>query len=295
MLDEEGLAIALARVKSWVAAEVLFASDLNAEFNNPLNNALALINPLTGNLDVDGFDLQDIGEIEIRDEAADPTADGRWRRSGDELTWRTQDARTATVTRNLAIWADTTGAPAASIGIGFLFQAESGDENPADFGAVDFVASDVGAGTEDTYMSIPLRVAGRALDEKYRFSSTAGDGFAALFAHAVTADRTYTLPDITGGVLINQSATTEYVQRTTGGRTPTMGADETLGTATSTAFTFAVAFSATPVLIVSGLNTSATRAVMYSAVSSTAFTPQFEGAATAAIDCTVHYIALGAV
>lgn len=182
-------------MKTWIAAEVLFASDLNAEFNSILNNPISLISPVVANIDGDGFDLVDLGELEFRDEAADPTADGRMRRSGDELTWRTQDARTNTVTRNWTIWADTTGAPAANIGIGMLFQAESADENPADFGALDFVASDIGAGTEDTYASVLLRVAGRALDEKYRFSSTAGDGFAALFTHAVTADRTYTLPD----------------------------------------------------------------------------------------------------
>ncbi len=156
-----------------------------------------MINPLTGNLDVDGFDLLDTGEFEFRDEAADPTADGRMRRSGDVVMLRMQDARTNTTVRPWAIWADTTGAPAASIGIGMVFRAESGDENPSDFGAVDFFASDVGAGTEDTSMSIPLRVAGRALDEKYRFSSTAGDGFAVLFTHAVTADQTVTIPDLT--------------------------------------------------------------------------------------------------
>lgn len=43
--------MALARLKTWVAAEVLSAADLNGEYNNILNNALALISPLTGNLD----------------------------------------------------------------------------------------------------------------------------------------------------------------------------------------------------------------------------------------------------
>jgi hypothetical protein len=43
--------MALSRVKTWIAGEVLTASDLNNEFNNVLNNALALISPLTGNLD----------------------------------------------------------------------------------------------------------------------------------------------------------------------------------------------------------------------------------------------------
>ena len=182
---------------------MLFASDLNALNTNILNNPTSLISPWTANLDGDGFDLVDLGELEFRDETADPTADGRLRRSGDELTLRMQDGRTATVARPWALWADTTGAPAASIGIGMIFQAESADENPSDFGALDFVATDIGAGTEDTFLSVLLRVAGRALDEKYRFSSTAGDGFAALFTHAVTADRTYTLPDATGTLHIS--------------------------------------------------------------------------------------------
>src|SRR3990167_1176961 len=46
--------MALSRVKVWIAGEVLLASDQNGEFNNILNNALALISPLTGTLDVDG-------------------------------------------------------------------------------------------------------------------------------------------------------------------------------------------------------------------------------------------------
>ena len=190
---------------------MLFASDLNAEFNSLLNNPISLISPIVANVDVDGFDLLDAGEFEFRDEAADPTADGRMRRSGDVVILRMQDARTNTTVRPWAVWADTTGTPAASIGIGMVFRAESGDENPADFGAVDFVASDVDAGTEDTYLSIPLRVAGRALDEKYRFSSTAGDGFAALFTHAVTADRTITIPDLTFTVGAQPTRSTQDV------------------------------------------------------------------------------------
>jgi hypothetical protein len=43
--------MAISRVHTWIANEVLTASDLNAEFNNVLNNAVALISPLTANLD----------------------------------------------------------------------------------------------------------------------------------------------------------------------------------------------------------------------------------------------------
>ena len=46
--------MALSRIKIW-GNEVLTAGDLNAEFNNILNNAASLISPLSGSLDWDGF------------------------------------------------------------------------------------------------------------------------------------------------------------------------------------------------------------------------------------------------
>ena len=52
--------MAQSRVKTWSSAEVLTASDLNAEFNNILNNALSLISPLTGTLDISNERLDDI-------------------------------------------------------------------------------------------------------------------------------------------------------------------------------------------------------------------------------------------
>ena len=45
--------MALSRVKTWVS-EILTAADLNAEFDNILNNALTLVSPLTANLDANG-------------------------------------------------------------------------------------------------------------------------------------------------------------------------------------------------------------------------------------------------
>lgn len=49
--------MALSRTKTWVAAEILTASDLNAEFNNILDNAISLISPLTAALDADGKEI----------------------------------------------------------------------------------------------------------------------------------------------------------------------------------------------------------------------------------------------
>ena len=39
--------MALTRIKTFITGEVLTASDLNSELDNPINNALSLISPLT--------------------------------------------------------------------------------------------------------------------------------------------------------------------------------------------------------------------------------------------------------
>src|SRR3972149_5670492 len=78
--------MALSRVKNWIAEKLYFA-DLNAEFNNMLNNALSLISPLTGNLDVDSNDITNLDETHFVDAAANATAVGRLRRNGNILTW----------------------------------------------------------------------------------------------------------------------------------------------------------------------------------------------------------------
>ena len=49
--------MALARVKVWSSGEILYATDLNNEFNSILNNAFSLISPLTGAIDLDGYAL----------------------------------------------------------------------------------------------------------------------------------------------------------------------------------------------------------------------------------------------
>ncbi len=49
--------MAVSRVKTWVAAETLTASDLNAEFNNILNNGEDLAWPATKAKDLNGFEL----------------------------------------------------------------------------------------------------------------------------------------------------------------------------------------------------------------------------------------------
>jgi len=56
--------MALARIKIW-GVEVLTDTDLNAEFNNILNNALNLISPLTGDLDANSNNLLNVNRADI--------------------------------------------------------------------------------------------------------------------------------------------------------------------------------------------------------------------------------------
>jgi hypothetical protein len=58
---------------------------------------------------------------------------------------------------------------------------------------VEFAATDIATGSEDTYLQVLTRVAGAALAATYRFAATAANK--AIFTHANAADRTYTLPD----------------------------------------------------------------------------------------------------
>lgn len=75
--------------------------DLNALNTNILNNALSLISPLTGNLDVNSKNLTNVGavafasggditaldELAFTDATADASAAGRARRNATKLTW----------------------------------------------------------------------------------------------------------------------------------------------------------------------------------------------------------------
>ena len=112
----------------------------------------------------------------------------------DNVIIAKEDSRTTTVATPLTVRATTSGTPAAGIGTGVLFQAESQDESPSDIGQVEFALSDRTSGSEDSYFRILLRAAGAALSSAYKFVKTTA--YQAIFTHSNTADRTYTLPDI---------------------------------------------------------------------------------------------------
>ncbi len=82
--------MALSRVHTWISGEVLNASDLNAEFNNILNNAASLVSPLSGNLDAAGFRVIGLSAGSITSPGLQFTGDtntGVWSAGADILSF----------------------------------------------------------------------------------------------------------------------------------------------------------------------------------------------------------------
>ena len=221
--------MALSRITTWASGNVLTASDLNGEFNNILNNALSLISPLTAGLDLNGFSLTNLAELEIDDGAANPTGLARIRRNGQALVWDGRGAQTSTQATVLRLIAQSSGTPDADIGTNIEFYSESGDEDPALLGQFGLAFSDVGAGTEDSYASIALRIAGAATAvESYRFRST---GSARVdFLHAGTTSRTMTIPTAADDTLCAIAATQTLTNKTLTSPTLNTVAGLTMGT-----------------------------------------------------------------
>lgn len=118
---------------------------------------------------------------------------GSFEISAGDFVVTNQDSRTNSVDRPVTFASITSGIPAAGIGAGILIQAESQDESPSNFGAIDFIANDVSTGSEDTKMRISTRVSGAALAAAYDFVSTGSSGI--VLTHAATGTRTLTLPN----------------------------------------------------------------------------------------------------
>ena len=108
-------------------------------------------------------------------------------------SFTTDDSTDSGVTNVITLQHTTSGTPANGIGTGVLFNSESADENPSNFGVLAFVSDDVTAGSEDTYLLVQNRVAGAALGNAYKFKRTGVGNI--LFTTAATAERTITLAD----------------------------------------------------------------------------------------------------
>lgn len=247
--------MAIARVKTWSAGEVLTANDLNNEFNNITNSVL--LEPFVATqqvdingqlllLDVDGDTYLDASTDDVIDVTIANNDDFRFAAntftalsgsnvtvvagtvtigaatlddSSGTLTLGNDGSQTTSTVAPLAVESVTSGTPAAGIGTAILYRSESSDENPSDVGQTEFAFSDVGSGTEDSYFQILLRRAGNALAACYRFVSTGS--FNAIFTHANTADRTYTFPDA-DDTLVGKATTDTLTNKTLDGATNTL-------------------------------------------------------------------------
>lgn len=113
--------------------------------------------------------------------------------AAQSTSFTVDNATTNAVTNLITLTHTTSGSPAAGIGTGVLFNSESADESPSNFGTLSFVADDVTAGSEDTYLLVQNRVAGASLANAYKFKRTGVGNI--LFTTAATAERTVTLAD----------------------------------------------------------------------------------------------------
>ncbi len=109
------------------------------------------------------------------------------------LTVTDEDSRTNSIDDVLTLTSTTDGTPAAGIGTGIVFNAESAGESPSNFGRLAFRATDVTDTSEDTTFDISTRTAGASLDVAYSFVKTSNKSI--TFTQAASSDRTYTLSD----------------------------------------------------------------------------------------------------
>jgi len=167
--------MALTRVKTWVADEVLTADDLNAEFNNILNNAISLISPVTSNLDMDGKELildsdADTSFTADTDDKLDLRMLGK-----DQFQW---DGTSTNEGNFIAVDTDTgaaagpiwtqyrnaTGATGDVLGR-FLWQGKDDGGTKTDFSQIEIELTDASAGSEDSAFNIWNTIAGTLTEQ----------------------------------------------------------------------------------------------------------------------------------
>lgn len=154
--------MAITPFKTFAAGESLTASDLNSSFSAIINNALQLISPLTGNLDVDGNSL-------IMDSDADSSIRSA---ADDQITMKLNNAdlfvwsgSTASVVNGLTTTAAATGNPpsiaatGSDTNIGVTVAAKGTGVITLDGGVAMKVGADAASAS-----SLPVNAAGTFFD-----------------------------------------------------------------------------------------------------------------------------------
>lgn len=281
--------MAISRVTVWNAGDTLTAAAQNGEFNNIINNALALISPLTGNLNAN---LRQITNLLLETLAASQTAATEGRVYYQTTTDQVEVDDGTNIRRVPTI---------ASVTRGDIIRAGATAnqwERLARGTAGTFPISD---GT-DTVAST-IRLPNSALTNGQLAIGSTG---AAASAATLTAGNGITVTNGAGSVTLavaglpasvnvlgSRDAAGEFIQRSTTNRTFSSSTDVTITDTQTSAITFTVAFSATPTVVFSVRNNSGVRGCgMLTAVSTTAFTPGALSSVSASIDLDIHWIAV---
>ncbi len=157
-------------------------------------NELTIANASTGNgptISATGGDT-DI-DINLTPKGSGTVVLGGGTTFSDTITVTHEDTRTNSIKTLADFTSTTTGTPANGIGTGIRLSAESGDENPAQIGALNFSFDDITAGSEDSAFVVQLRTAGAGLANKYIFRNTGTSSY--VITGAPSSSRTITLPD----------------------------------------------------------------------------------------------------
>lgn len=149
-----------------------------------------------------------------------------------QTTLADPDARTNTVASPLIIGAETSGTPAAGIGTQILLKAESADEVPSNLVAIGGTFEDVTAGSEDSSVIFQTRAAGAALSPAYYFRKT--NTASAIFTHAFSSDRTFTLPNLGNTTLVGEDTAQALTNKTINAASNTITNINTTALKTST-------------------------------------------------------------
>ncbi len=163
------------RVKVWITGDTLSASDLNAEFQNLLDNALSVISPLTGTLDANGNEivLDADGDTSITADTDDQidirlAAKDQFEFLGtstNEGNFTATDTDTGAAAGPIwAMYRNATGATGDVLGR-LLWQGKDDGGTKTDFSYIEVELTDASAGTEDSTFNIWNTVGGTATEQ----------------------------------------------------------------------------------------------------------------------------------
>jgi hypothetical protein len=140
--------MALARIKTWIAGEILKAADQNGEFNNILNNPITLLSPTTGAIN---FNLQAHTNLIAQTLAVNPvsTAAGRIMFNTALNQFQVDDGTLIRAVPTLSATALTVGKmPLGSTANGFVLANQGGSRV---LGLIGTISSQVGSFQADQY------------------------------------------------------------------------------------------------------------------------------------------------